>query len=183
MTRKCSLLEQFPVWSCDNTQVESGTLPRLNLGNISAIAGNTKLGQFPAIAGKKPCYSRDLSWLYISLLYLVMFPAIARSITRPPNTVLYILSQCISYYISRWDGSLVSPFGNQDLFTVQYIDIGHLLIHHNLQKIHSWVNCIAWLMEIVQFRVRPFFCISPSNTFYWIGKKMFFQMYFTVLLK
>ena len=43
-----------------------GTIPRLNLGNIPAIAGKTNLGQFPAIAGKKPC--RDLSWPYISLL-------------------------------------------------------------------------------------------------------------------
>ena len=38
------------------------------LGNIPEIAGKTKLGQFPAIAGKKPCYSRDWSWAYISLL-------------------------------------------------------------------------------------------------------------------
>ena len=51
-----------------NSQAEPGTIPRLNLGNIPAIAGKTKLGQIPAIAGGKPCYSRDLSWEYISLL-------------------------------------------------------------------------------------------------------------------
>ena len=54
--------------SLDNSQAEPGTIPRLNLGNIPAIAGKTKLGQIPAIAGGRPCYSRDLNWEYISLL-------------------------------------------------------------------------------------------------------------------
>ena len=36
----------------DNSQAEPGTIPRLNLGNIPAIAGKTKLGQFPDIDGK-----------------------------------------------------------------------------------------------------------------------------------
>ena len=58
----------YTIKSWDNSQVEPGTIPRLNLGKIPAIAGKTKLGQNPAIAGKKPCYSRDLSGAYISLL-------------------------------------------------------------------------------------------------------------------
>ena len=88
----------YTIKSWDKSQVEPGTMPRLNLGpgrrprlnlgNIPAIAGKTKLGQFPAIAGKKTCYSRDLSWEYISLLQLVMVPAIARYITRPPNAFI-----------------------------------------------------------------------------------------------
>ena len=41
---------------------------KLNLENVPAAAGKTKLKQFPAIAGKKLCYSRDLSWSYISQL-------------------------------------------------------------------------------------------------------------------
>ena len=57
--------------SWENSQVEPGTMSKLNLYNtvyVPAIGGKTKLGQFPAIAEKKPCYSRDLRWEYISLL-------------------------------------------------------------------------------------------------------------------
>ena len=50
------------------TVTKVSAFTRLNLGNIPAIAGKTKLRQFPAIAGENPCYSRDLSWEYISML-------------------------------------------------------------------------------------------------------------------
>ena len=73
---KSALLYTIKSW--DKSKAEPGTMPmlnlgpgrrpRFNLGNIPAIAGKTKLGQLPARAGKKPCYSRDLSWEYISLL-------------------------------------------------------------------------------------------------------------------
>ena len=58
----------YIIKSWDNSQAESGTMLRLNLGNIPSIAGKTKVGKFPAINGKKPCNGRDLSWDYISLL-------------------------------------------------------------------------------------------------------------------
>ena len=80
----------YLIKSWDNSQAEPRTIPRLNLGNIPAIARKTKLGQIPAIAGGKPCCSRDLSWEYISLLQLVMFPAIARYITRHPNAFITV---------------------------------------------------------------------------------------------
>ena len=65
---KDSLLPHKKVKNRDNSQAEPGTIPRLNLGTIPAIAGEKKLGQLPAIDGGKPCYSRDLSWEYFSLL-------------------------------------------------------------------------------------------------------------------
>ena len=80
----------YTIKSWDNSQVEPETIPRLNLGKIPAIAGKTKLGQNPAIAEKKPCHSRDFSGAYIFLLWLVMFPAIARNITRPPNAFITV---------------------------------------------------------------------------------------------
>ena len=73
-------LGQFPGRTWDNSQVESGTMLRLNLepgtmlslnlGNIPAIAGKTKLVQFPGIAGKKTMLQQgfELSIYSISLL-------------------------------------------------------------------------------------------------------------------
>ena len=58
----------YLIKSWDDSQAEPRAIPRLNLGNIPAIAGKTNLVQIPGIAGGKPCYSRDLSWEYISLL-------------------------------------------------------------------------------------------------------------------
>ena len=80
----------YTIKSWDYSHVEPGTINRLNLGKIPAIAGKTKLGQNPAIAEKKPCHSRDFSGAYIFLLWLVMFPAIARNITRPPNAFITV---------------------------------------------------------------------------------------------
>ena len=50
----------------DNNQVEPGTIPRLNRGNIPAM--ENKAGKIPSYSWEKPCFSRDLRWLYISLL-------------------------------------------------------------------------------------------------------------------
>ena len=86
----------YTIKSWDNSQVEPGTIPRLNLGKIPAIAGKTKLGQNPAIAEKKPCHSRDFSGAYIFLLWLVMFPAIARNITRPPNAFITVYDRIVT---------------------------------------------------------------------------------------
>ena len=72
----------------DNNQVEPGTIPRLNRGNIPAM--ENKAGKIPSYSWEKPCFSRDLRWLYISLLQLLMFPAIAQSITRPPNVFITV---------------------------------------------------------------------------------------------
>ena len=58
LTQKCSLLGQYPGWTWDNTQVEPGTIPRLNLGqyarwtweNTQAEPGTIprlNLGQYP----------------------------------------------------------------------------------------------------------------------------------------
>ena len=44
--------------------------PRLNLGNIPAIAGKTKLGQFPDIAVKSLCNNRKLIWANVSILII-----------------------------------------------------------------------------------------------------------------
>ena len=75
---KSALLYTIKSW--DKSKAEPGTMPmlnlgpgrrpRFNLGNIPAIAGKTKLGQFQAILlGKTVLHcSRDLSWEYISLL-------------------------------------------------------------------------------------------------------------------
>ena len=41
----------------------------LNLENVPAAAGKTKLKQFPATAGKSPCYSREMRLVNISLLW------------------------------------------------------------------------------------------------------------------
>ena len=48
--KKGSLLHFIKSW--DNSQAEPVTMPRLNLGNIPAIAGNSKLEQFPDIDRK-----------------------------------------------------------------------------------------------------------------------------------
>ena len=69
------------------------TIARFNLGKIPEIAGKTKLGQYPAIAGKKPCYSRDLSGAYISLLYLVMLGSY--------STEYYQASKCFYHSITK----------------------------------------------------------------------------------
>ena len=57
------------------SNTKAWTSHRLSLGNMQAIAGKEKLGQFPAIAGKIPCYNRDLRWANISMLKLVMLVA------------------------------------------------------------------------------------------------------------
>ena len=69
-TIKLHTISRFWQEGFSPTSWKAGTIPRLNLGNIPAIAGKTKLAQIPAIDGKKPCYSyfmysRDLSWEYI----------------------------------------------------------------------------------------------------------------------
>ena len=60
------------------------TCSRLNLGKKPSNGRKTKLGQYPAIAGKSPCYSRELRWVKY-------FHVIAGNCEhKTPNFTLYL---------------------------------------------------------------------------------------------
>ena len=78
-------LGQFPGWTCDNAQVEPG--------KYTSNCRELKAGTIPWYKSEKPCYSRDLSWEYISLLQ-----CIAGNVPSY-NAVYYQASKCFYHIV------------------------------------------------------------------------------------